>query len=172
MQINSLQTGAGDPTTLGQKALSFVGGGTAAAKTATPASGAKTSGSNTALSNILSQYDVTNITPTQFSAMLRKLHDSGAVSTQELSDLTQIRGDLDRAGVTANETVNLPDFYQKQLQQLQQSQQAITGTDQASVAQRNVLGQQIAAVQKRYEWTEKAAAVHNSSDSQGVDLAA
>jgi hypothetical protein len=172
MQISSLQTGAGDPATLGKKTPSLPISGAAASKTTAPAGAAKNSTNNAALTNILSQYDITNISPTEFSAMLRKLHDSGAVSTQEMSNLTQIRGDLDRAGVASNETVNLPEFYQKQLQQLQQSRQAITGTNQAAVAQRSAIGQQIAAVQTRYDWVQKVAAMHDSSGSEGVDLAA
>ena len=172
MQINSVQTGAGDPATLGKKAQLPAGSGAATSKPAAAAGAAKNSTNNAALSNILSQYDVTSITPTEFSAMLRRLHDSGAVSTQELSDLTQIRGDLDRAGIASNETVNLPEFYQKQLQQLQQSRQAISGADQAAAAQRSALGQQITTVQKRYDWAQKLAAMHESSGGQGVDLAA
>lgn len=68
---------------------------------------------------ILKGYDVTHITPRQFSEMLQKLRESGVISEEEYLDLTQIRRDLTEAGIEADEPVDLLEFYQKFIRKLQ-----------------------------------------------------
>ena len=72
-----------------------------------------------AVQQILANYNVANITPNQFSQMIQKLFDAGAISQQDLQDLSGVRADLETAGIGADEMVNLPQFYSKKIQDVQ-----------------------------------------------------
>ena len=72
MQISNVLTKNQDPSTLGQPAAR-----SAAAPGGTNRAGGLPSQSvaaNVAAAQVLSQYDVTNISPQQFSDMIQKLH--------------------------------------------------------------------------------------------------
>ena len=84
-----------------------------------------------ALREILSKYDVKDISPDEFSEMIQKLADKGVISQKELQDLSAVRGDLDKAGVGADESINLVEFYQQRIQEAQNAAQ----TDPASAGQ-------------------------------------
>jgi len=104
---------------------------------------------NPSLWEILKEYDVTHITPRQFSQMLQQLRESGSISEQEYTDLAQIRRDLAEAGVDADEPVDLIDFYQKFIRKLQLMQALGTAesTDDLQTA--------LQRAEKHLKWLEK-----------------
>ncbi len=106
------------------------------------------SGSSSLL-EILKEYDVTHITPRQFSQMLQKLRESGNITEQEYTELAQIRRDLLEAGVEADEPVDLLDFYQKFIRKLQlmQSVGAAESTDDLQTT--------LQRAEKHLKWLEK-----------------
>jgi len=64
---------------------------------------ASTEQSSSALREILSQYDVRDISPRTFSEMLQRLHRAGVLADSEYQDLSLIRMDLEREGVSPDE---------------------------------------------------------------------
>ncbi len=102
--------------------------------------------------NILEEYDVTDITPSEFSEMIQRLHDSGAISQAEFEQMAAIRVDLDAAGIDSDESVNLPEFCSKQLQESQRK-----GDPDAT------------ALMARLDWMEKFALIQGDSDALGLD---
>jgi hypothetical protein len=119
------------------------------------------------LRDVLTGYDVTNISPRSFSEMLQKLQQSSVVSDKELQELSQIRTDLDRDGVGADQRVNLVDIYTKKLQSAQQ--------DAADLEQK--LGTAGAqgyrdGLHRRLGWVEKFAAIHASPTTTAINAMA
>ena len=72
-----------------------------------------------AMREILSHYDMTDITPNDFSKLIQQLSDKGAISPKDMQELSSIRVDLENAGVNPDESVNLLDFYQQQIAKVQ-----------------------------------------------------
>lgn len=67
------------------------------------------------LRSLAAQYDVRDITPRQFGALLHELQAGGAVPAAELVDLTQLRLALDHAGFDPDEPLDLIAFVESQL---------------------------------------------------------
>jgi hypothetical protein len=124
------------------------------------ASAAKTAPPNTsaALREILGKYDVTNITPNQFSQLSQKLYEAGVISQKDLQELTSVRGDLDAAGVEPDEPVNLVQFFRDKVQKLQQQSDAGDPT----------AGGQLSLLLRRLDWLEKFSAVRSRPDGVGM----
>ncbi len=75
-----------------------------------------TSKSNTtSAQEILSQYDVSDITPREFTEMLQSLHTSGVITDQQYQDLSTLRAELDARGIEPDEKTDLVQFCEKRL---------------------------------------------------------
>jgi len=107
------------------------------------------SGTPSLWQEILKDYDVTHITPRQFSEMLQRLRESGVIGEQEYMDLTQVRRDLMEAGIENDEPVDLLDFYQKVIRKLQlmQSLGSAESTEDIEMAMQRA--------EKNLAWLEK-----------------
>jgi hypothetical protein len=68
---------------------------------------------------VLSQYDMTNITPNNMANLVQQLSAKGAISPKDAQQLAAIPGELQNAGVGPNDSVNLLQFYQEQLSKVQ-----------------------------------------------------
>jgi len=110
--------------------------------------------SGSAVGQIVAQYDVSDITPCEFSEMVDKLRNTSALGDSDIRDLLQIRADLDCGGIGADEKVNLLTY----CQQRYDSQNA--NADSSETA---------AALQRRLNWVQKLATMHEASDSVGID---
>lgn len=104
---------------------------------------------------IVAQYDLARITPTQFSELVQKLQQAGALTTAEVRELLAIRGDLESAGIRPDEPVDLRDFYARQLRRLRRQ----LATSPEPTAQ-----EQLSTVLRRLEWVEKLAAMRAYAD--------
>lgn len=136
----------------------------------TPAAGSTAPGREAleAMRDILGQYDVAEITPREFSEMLQKLRQSGAISDADYQELSQVRMDLDREGTNADEPVNLLSLMIEKLKDIQEKSQAINETAGAAPG-----GNPAEALLKRQvEWLEKFAAVHENPMAIGLDAQA
>ena len=158
MQINSLSSRTVGLPTLprGNDTAEAIGSGQAET---TADSGASTS--SPAFRQILSQYDVSSISPRQFSEMLTKLHQSGTISDQQYQNLSQIRTDLDQSGVQPDEDVNLVKFYSQKLSQTQKSAASPT-TGAAGQPQ------SLNTTQARLDWLRKVSTIQ-SDPASGID---
>lgn len=171
MQINSIMNRFSDPTTSGKRGEAAAPGPIAALEGFEPLfepGDAKAA----SLREILSQYDVSDITPREFSAMIHKMHKEGLISDDLFGQLSLIRGELDRAGIGADESVDLPAFHEKQLMEIQIGSMFTLGRDEktdgdgkAAVADRTV-------IQERLDWLRKMAVAHESPEMVGLNAVA
>jgi hypothetical protein len=114
-----------------------------------------------AMAEILGRYDVSDISPTEFSEMIQKLFEAGALSQQELQQLAAVRLDLDAEGVESDESIDLLEFYAEKIRDLQRR---LSDSDSA-VSDRP----QIAPLLERLDWLEKFALIQAAPDSIGLD---
>lgn len=156
MQISNIFTQLQDAKTWGKAGQSSGAAASRALDALTSRSGSSTE-SSSAVGQILAEYDVSSITPGEFSEMIGKLRGTEALSESDLGELAQIRSDLDASGIRADEKVNLLTYYQKRLEKLQ------SGT-QDSMAK-----QSAANIEQRLEWVQKLSTMHEASDSLGID---
>ncbi len=104
---------------------------------------------------LLSHYDVSSITPRQFSEMLQKLHKSGTINDQQYQNLSQIRTDLDTSGIEPDEEVDLVKFYSQKLNNAQGAAQTKTGS--LPTAQ----SQSLSMIQQRLDWLQKVSTIQS-----------
>jgi hypothetical protein len=111
-----------------------------------------------AFRQILSQYDVSSITPRQFSEMLQKLHQAGSISDQQYQSLSQIRTDLDASGVPPDEEVDLLKFYG---QKLSAAPNTAAFTPAKTASSPSGSPQPLSTVQQRLDWLRKVSTIQN-----------
>ncbi|GEM_PF-3554538 len=116
---------------------------------------------------ILGRYDLTDITPREFSQLLDELHQAGLLTDEQFRELNEIRKDLASADVLPQEKIDLLDFYR---QLLDQAKTADGADNDAGNLQR------IADWQRRLGWLEKLAsaqaeiaAISESPESLALD---
>jgi hypothetical protein len=161
MQIKNILARLSDPTRFGQHRDSADAAGRKAVDASTTGVGSSAS-SSSRLREILAGYDVTNISPKAFSELLQKLQQSGLVSDKDLQELSQIRSDLDREGVSPDQRVNLLDMYAKKVQAAEQGGTVQpTGTDNTA-----------ASLRRRLDWLQKFAAAHASPEAATINALA
>ena len=162
MQVSNVLSGLSNASALANgKQPGSVGG--QAATAAAQAGGVPNATSAAAVQGILSQYDMTHITPNEFSQMVQKLAAAGAISPQDQQTLAGVRGDLDAARVGADEATNLIDFYNEKVQDVQaQTKNADPTTQQ----------QQLTPVMQRFEWLQKLQVMKNQPAATGLSALA
>jgi hypothetical protein len=140
----------------------LVKAGTAGAAATVTSAGASAQ-SSAAMRQILAQYDVTDISPSQFTDMVQKLQQNGAIAPQDAKNLSAIRLDLEQAHVDPDESINLVDFYQQKVQKAQRQ----FDSDPSAANQ-----QQLAPLQQRLNWMQKLAAGHAHPEDIGLNTTA
>jgi len=165
MKITNVFAGLSDPATLAKRAeLTETASSTDAMKTAggEPAQTALTAA---ALREILAKYDVTNISPNEFSRMLQDMADRGVISQKELQAMSAIRVDLDNAGLDPDDSLNLVEFYEQQIEQTR----SFPENDPAAMAAQF---EQTANLSNRLSWMQKFATMHSDPESLGLSAVA
>jgi hypothetical protein len=162
MQISNVTAGYSDPATIGKRSEPLETLGARILKAVDPRAAAA-SGSKSAAAAILARYDVTNITPMAFSEMIQKLNQAGAISDSEFQELAAVRGDLESAGIRADESVNLVDFYAHKVSTLQNRIE-----DNKEIADKQSLGPLL----KRQDWVQKFALMQSNPGAAGLDAVA
>jgi hypothetical protein len=162
MKVPNILSGASDLISRAKRtdgdAAAAAGATTAGAGSAAPPSAASS------MREIVSRYDMTDITPNDFSGMIQQLYAKGAISSKDMQDLSSIRADLESAGVGADQSVNLQEFYQQRLAKAKAD--APQSSDPAA-AQAN-----IQAIAARMTWVQKFAAVGHEENAAGVNAVA
>jgi len=165
MQISNVLNGYADATSGGRRSDSTERSTGRAAETQ---SSRGLSGTPTeAMRQVMADYDLTQITPQQYSEMLDRLRKGNAITEEEYAQLSQVRTELDSGGIGADEKVDLLSFYHQRTQRL--SKQVEETTDTAS---RSGLAQSLRDTQHRLDWLEKLEMVHAQPDSIGLDAVA
>ncbi len=168
MQINSVMNRYSDPTAGGKR------GETAAAGTIKPLEGFEPTfepGDAKALSlrKILSQYDVTDITPREFSAMIHQMHKEGLISDDLFGQLSLVRGELDRAGIDADESLDLLAFHEKRLVELRLESMLTLGKVDKTDEDEEPAAVDRDAIKERLGWLRKMAVAQESPEMVGLN---
>lgn len=160
MQINNVSAGYPDTSALGKGAelLDAITG--KASKTAEQGVTATARSSTATAGQILARYNVRDISPASFSAMIQKLKEAKAISEAEFQDLAAIRQDLDAAGMDPNKSLDLVDFYSNRVQKLQRQ----TDDPQSQ--------QLLAPTLRRLQWVQKFALMQSQPESVGISTVA
>jgi len=156
VQIGQLLAGYPDQASAGKR-NDRVESGDLLSAVQSPQSPTLSAGITALLRQVAARYNVTEITPREFSDMLDELHQAGALSNDQLQELARVRVDLDLENVDADEEVDLVDFYADKLDELLRAEK--DGGQSPDVAQAEQL----------LEWMEKFAVIQSSADVLGVD---
>jgi hypothetical protein len=159
MQIRNILAGQSEQALQGKRAEATgpVGAGAAEPEAAQAAPG----GVRAAMAAVLARYDVTDMTPTQFSEMLQELQQSGALSREEFQELAAVRVDLDAAGVKPDESTDLVQFYRQLIAKLERRLE--------DAEKPHLVRQQLQALRHRLDWMEKFAVVQEAPGAAGLD---
>ncbi len=156
MQIAGLPPGYADASAIARRGEpGHAAGGQTEGNTLQAAAG--TNAAMEILAKIVSRYDLREITPRDFSEMLRRLHDSGALSETEYRDLVQIRVDLDANNINADQSIDLLKFYRQMPER--PKRQGENSTEAAGI---------LDAFKRRLAWLEKVAVLQESPESAGI----
>lgn len=163
MQISNVISGLTDPTSWGKKSDASAQAGSGALKILEPQAQANTTAQK-ASADILRQYDVTKMSPIQFTQMVQKLYQAGAISEKEYQELSAIRGELDRAGVDPNESINMLELFSDKVNSGQKEMDLAIGDPARQ--------QQLGIDMRRLDWMQKFAMIQANPDAVGLDMAA
>ena len=156
MQIGQLLAGYADQATAGKRNDRVESGDL---QTADQVSQSPTlsAGITALLRQVSARYNVTEITPREFSDMVDQLHQAGALTDGQMQELARVRVDLDLENVDADEEVDLVDFYADKLDEL------------LSMEKDGGRSPDVAQAEKLLAWMEKFAVIQSSADVRGVD---
>ena len=161
MQISNVISGLSDATSWGKKGEAAVQTGASAIKSID--SQVQTNfNAQKASADILRQYEITNITPTEFSQMIQKLYKAGAISEKDYQELSTVRGDLEKAGIDPDESVNMLEFYSDKVSK----EQKALGSTLDETSQKS-----LGSDKRRLDWMQKFAAIQANPDAVGLDVA-
>ncbi len=121
------------------------------------------------LRKILSQYDVTDITPREFSFMIHQMHKEGLISDDLFGQLSLVRGELDRAGIDADESVDLLAFHEKQLVELQLASILTLGQSDKTDEDEKPAATDRGVIEERLGWLRKLAVAQESPEMVGLN---
>ena len=163
MQISQILSGLSDLTSAGKKA-DAAAGPTGPKPPIGAGADRGTFQPTAAAAEVLARHDVTDITPLDFSKMIQDLYDAGAISQEELQQLTAIRHDLETAGYDPDESVDLLEFY---AEQIEDAQRALKDGDAPAG-----LRAQVAPLLSRIDWIEKFALIQAAPEAAGLNTLA
>ncbi|MGO9108170.1 MAG: hypothetical protein ACLP9L_02955 [Thermoguttaceae bacterium] len=163
MNVPNVLSGLTDLTSQVNNGANTVIKAAAVGKAATTALSAPPA-STAAMREILSHYDMTDITPSDFSKLIQQLSDKGTISQKDTQELSSIRVDLENAGVNPDESVNLLDFYQQRIAKVQDDAAQSTNPEAAQPNIDLLVG--------RLNWIQKFAVVRQQGNSSGVNTVA
>jgi len=163
MQIQHVLTGLADAALTGAR-KHLVRPTNGSGPEATETSGGSVLSPSRMLADIVGHYDVTDITPAEFSELIHKLSEAGVLADSDLETLAAVRVELEAEGVDADESVDLLEFYSDRLERLRRDLQ----TERGSLA----LKKQFGDVLRRLQWLQKLAVIHSDPSSLGLDATA
>lgn len=108
----------------------------------------------------LGEFDVTNITPDEFAALVQRLYQARAVTEEDYRQLSAIRAELSADGIRGDERVNLVEFYARKLRWLQSRIDDLDSGEQ----------EQLATVTQRLDWVQKLAAMRRWPQGFGLAI--
>lgn len=122
--------------------------------------------SSSSFHEILSRYDVRDISPREFSELIQQLYDAHEISSAELTDLSKIRLQLDQSQASPDDRVDLIALLEQQLQAAEKTRDQ--ASNNASTDASAVLG----PLRQQLAWLQKFDLVHNSAHPDALNLIA
>ncbi len=116
------------------------------------------------LIEVLSRYDVADMTPSDYSEMIQELHDGGAISDEEFQQLATVRVDLDNEGIDPDESFDLLEFYMDQVADMRRELDGQKFDSPES--------EKLSVLLRRLDWMQKFSTIQSSPDSVGLDTMA
>ncbi|MEE8450517.1 MAG: hypothetical protein V3R99_01345 [Thermoguttaceae bacterium] len=163
MQISNVSAGYSDPATIGRRGEAAEVDKNRSRQTA-ELKDATIAMPSVSLSEVLARYDVTDITPADFSGMVQNLFEIGAITTDELQQLAVVGHDLDIEGIDPDESINLIEFYTKKIEEMRREIEGLDG--------KPLPHQQLGPLLGRLDWIEKFALIQSAPDAIGLDTVA
>jgi hypothetical protein len=163
MQISFVPLAQHDPLALGKRDEAGAPGAGSTPQTA-PLVARPTGEHQAAVVEILTRYDVTDISPAEFSEMIQKLYEAGAIAEDDVDQLARIRLDLEAAGLEPHDSLDLLEFYVERIQKLQRRLSESEGPGDGT--------EQLGPLLRRLDWIEKFALIQSAPDSIGLDAVA
>jgi hypothetical protein len=114
---------------------------------------------------ILSGYDMQNITPSAFSDLIQQLQDGGIITEADQRELAQIRAELDESGTEPDEPVNLIEFLNARLAENKKKLDQLLRRNSTAVDPDAYLN----PTQRQLAWVQKFAALQKTSGNAPVD---
>lgn len=121
---------------------------------------------NPTLTQILSDYDVTDIMIEEFSEMSDRLESESLISSDSHELLAGVRSDLARFQIGSDESVDLFEFYKTLVERLVNPE----GAEPLPLLSDQPFGR--AAVESRLQWMEKFATLQNTPRAMGINARA
>ena len=130
------------------------------------ADGTSMGGVDSTFREVLSQYDVAEITPRQFSALAQQLFQARGISADDLKELSQMRMQIDQEHPDPDEPINLLEFFGQKLQEQtlaateqEQAKKPVTAADRAKLTM----------AQRQFGWVHKFGTVQSDSSTEALD---
>jgi hypothetical protein len=163
MQIKSVLARGADLTAFGRRGEpAEPSGGTTAAGLPEAAPGLPRTD---AVRRILSEYDVTDISPQSLRQLLQRLRQAGALSDKDYQELAAIPGELEREGIRPDEEVDLLRLCREKFAALAGRPPAKSGEPPEGLAP-------AADLRRRLDWIQKFALIQSGEGAVGMDVAA
>ena len=126
------------------------------------------SGATSQVRDILSHYDFQQISPREFSEMVQKLQEAGAVSDGDAKELAQMRMEMDLAQASPDDPIDLVDFFSRKMKD-QQNQADNMASKNPGGFDRNAY---LAPTQRQLQWVQKFAAIQSSAATEEINALA
>jgi hypothetical protein len=117
---------------------------------------------------VLSHYDLRNISPREFSELVTKLKESGAISEADYQELALLRLELDQQGLDPDGPLDLVKHLQGRLQNEEDHLRKLEG-DQSQPIDRQ---QALRTTLRQIEWVQKFDLVNRAHEYQPLDAMA
>lgn len=169
MQINGVLSGLTDTTLLGKRAETTTAASRRTGASETERASSPALADVSVVREVLTEYDVHNITPQQFTEMVQKLDDAGVLQEADMQQLGVIRQELDQMGIASDEPVDLVTLFSEKLENLQLQ---ASETSDADAAQSEALAQALSTTQRQLDWLEKLSVMQENRDMLGLDTVA
>ena len=139
--------------------------------TAEASSGAATLGPEQSrkFRDVVSQYDLTDISPQELSELVQKLQQAGVITGAEVQELAQIRLELEQDGADANESLDLVQFFN---QKLKNQEEQIRRQEQRQPGLTVDRGEALRGTLRQVDWISKLAAFDSRSRFEALDAVA
>lgn len=124
--------------------------------------------SQAALRDVLARYDVSHISARDYSQLLQELKQAGAITSDDLEELSLVRVELDQQGFDPDEMLNLPELMQRKLQ-TQERELSRAEDKHGRPIDRSAALQ---ATLRQIDWISKFALIHQSGDYQPLNAVA